>query len=103
MGACSASTGLSSPIEPVPVSPAAAASIPSAGAILEESENLKLDRIATVRTKRGEEVLINVDQAVIALANFFSDLGNEHRGGWTLNVGWYEGEVRKLHNASVAA
>jgi hypothetical protein len=70
--------------------------------ILEEAENLKFERIATVRTKRGEEFTINVDAAVTALAEMFSDHDNERRFGWSLNVGWYQQEMRRLRDASVA-
>lgn len=71
--------------------------------ILEESENLQLNRIATVRTKRGEEVLINVDAAVCALADLFSDIDNEHRGGWVLAVGWYADALSRLRRQSLDA
>jgi hypothetical protein len=69
--------------------------------ILEESENLKLERIATVRTKRGEEFLVNLDRAAIALAELFSDHDNEKRGGWSLGTPWYADELSKLRAASL--
>ncbi len=68
--------------------------------ILEEAENTKLERIATVRTKRGEEMRLNVDKAICALADLFSDIGNEARGGWTLNAGWYDEALGRLRSAS---
>lgn len=71
--------------------------------ILEEAENLQLDRIATVQTARGEEYSINVDKAVCALADLLCEYDNEKRFGWELEGPWFEGELRKLRSASVVA
>lgn len=57
--------------------------------IIEEAENLEGARIATVRTKRGEEVLINVDRTIEAVADLMSDFDHEHRLGWTLEKAWF--------------
>jgi hypothetical protein len=69
--------------------------------IIEESESYPgLHRMATVQTERGDEYVINVDAAVEALAQFFSDYDNEQRRGWTLTAAWFEGELAKLRSAS---
>ena len=64
--------------------------------IVEEAENPKLERMATVQTQRGDEFIINVDQAVCAIADLFSDLANEQRFGWHLNPAWYQQRVTRL-------
>lgn len=64
--------------------------------ILEESECPCGDRIASIETKRKEEVVINVDKAVCALSDLFSELDNEIREGWVVNVSWYEDALRHL-------
>lgn len=64
--------------------------------ILEGSENLKNERIVTVKTPRGEEFVINADIAAMALATMFSDHTNERRRGWELMRPWYEEEIKKL-------
>lgn len=71
--------------------------------IIKESENLKLERVLTVSTDRGDEYVINADRAVCALAEFFSDVANERRAGWHLNAGWYEAEFRKLFAKATGA
>jgi predicted Rdx family selenoprotein len=68
----------------------------SKNCIIEESEDLSLNRIATVTDNRGGEFVINVDAAVIGLAQLFSDIENERNCGWQLNAGWYEQEIAKL-------
>ena len=70
--------------------------------ILEESENLGGDRIATVECKRGEEHLINVDKAICALVDIMSDRANEQRFGWSLGASWYEDALKKLFRSSIA-
>jgi hypothetical protein len=70
--------------------------------ILEESETLSGDRIATVRSKRGEEHLINVDKAICALVNLMSDRANEQRFGWTVGSSWYEDALGGLFRSSIA-
>lgn len=57
--------------------------------ILEESENLELERMATVRTARGDEFVINLDKLACAVADLLSEERHEARMGWTLNPGWY--------------
>lgn len=68
--------------------------------IIEESEELTGERIATVKTSRNEEVLINVDRAVIALAELFSNIENERRGGWSLSSSWYSDELSRVRDSS---
>lgn len=58
--------------------------------ILEESENLSLERMATVRSKRGDEYLVNIDQIVCDIVDSVSDIQNESRMGWTLNPAYYQ-------------
>lgn len=64
--------------------------------ILESSESLKGHRMVTVRTDRGEEYVIDADQAVIALAETFSEYDNEKRFGWSLGAPWFEAEFKHL-------
>jgi hypothetical protein len=64
--------------------------------VIEEADNLRLERVATVRTKRGEEFLINLDKAAVALSELFSDMDNERRFGWELEARWFHQEVAKL-------
>lgn len=66
--------------------------------ILEESENTSMDRIATVRTSRGEEVIINVDATIKKIADLWSDHKNERRAGWTLTEVWYKDSVQSVLN-----
>lgn len=66
--------------------------------ILEESENLDLHRIATVRSERGEEFRIDLDAAACALGQLFSDHDNERKRGWQLNAGWWQEEFAKLRD-----
>ena len=68
--------------------------------ILEESEAPGGDRIASIRTVRGEEVMFNVDKAVCGLADLFSELDQELREGWTLNGSWFEDALHRLRLAS---
>jgi hypothetical protein len=67
--------------------------------ILEQSESLKGHQMITVRSKRGDEYIIDADAAVEALAQLFSDYDNEKRCGWQLGVGWFEQEFKKLRDA----
>lgn len=64
--------------------------------IIEETQGLDGCTIATVRTARGDEYIINVDAAVIGLADLFSDLSNEQRAGWKLGSGWYAEQIARL-------
>lgn len=64
--------------------------------IIEEAETLKLGRVATVRTARGDQYVIDTDAALRALADLFSDFDNEKRFGWNLARGWYESEFQNL-------
>ncbi len=66
--------------------------------ILEEAENLELERIATVRDKRGREYTLNVDESVNALVDFLSDLDNEAVMGWNLTALWYADAISGLRN-----
>lgn len=67
--------------------------------IIEAAETPALTRIVTVRTNRGDEYRVDVDAAALAVADLISDHANEKRQGWTLNAGWFEGELRKLNKA----
>lgn len=71
--------------------------------IIEESENCKLERMAIVKTRRGDEYIVNVDQVVCAIADLFSDLANEQRLGWNLNPAWYQQRVNNLRAYAVLA
>lgn len=64
--------------------------------ILEEAENLIGERIATVRTSRGEEVSVNVDAAAVAAANLLSDYDNKLLFGWSLSVPWFVERIETL-------
>lgn len=66
---------------------------------LEESENLKGERIATVSTKRGKEYLINVDKLAHLFAESLCDEANEKHFGWNLADDWYASERNSLLNA----
>lgn len=68
--------------------------------IIEESENLKLERIATVQTNRGKEYIINIDKAVCALADLMCDYENERHFGWDLETPWFEDQLRTLRAVS---
>ena len=72
-----------------------------ANCIIEESEDLNGNRMAAVTDSRGGEYIVNIDHAVILLVQLLSNLANERRGGWTLNSGWYEGEIAKLSSVAV--
>jgi len=71
--------------------------------ILEESENLDLHRVVTVKSNRGDEYIINADAAIEALVQLFSDYDNEKRFGWDLGAGWFEQEFAKLRRCSVSS
>lgn len=64
--------------------------------IIEETQGLDGCTIATVRTERGDEYIINADAAVIGLADLFSTLSNERRLGWELGSGWYAAQIDRL-------
>jgi hypothetical protein len=70
--------------------------------VLEESTSLAGRRMCTVRTKRGDEYVIDADAAVEALAEMFSEFDNERRFGWTLHRAWWEVEYGKLRTAATA-
>ena len=70
--------------------------------IIEESENLKLERMATTVTSRGDEYVINIDECVKAAADLFSDFDNEIRMGWSLQQGWYEEAFKTLRRRATA-
>lgn len=70
--------------------------------IIEESENLQGERIATVKTVRGEEFAMNIDEATCALAELFSDLDNERKRGWELEAKWFTSQLSKLRRAATA-
>jgi hypothetical protein len=69
--------------------------------ILEESETVSGNRVATVRTSRGEEYLIDVDRLVCSMASAMSDRENEVRFGWTLNGEWYKDKFYELSRDAV--
>lgn len=69
--------------------------------IIEQSENLKLQLMITVRSDRGEEYVVNAQAAAQAVVDLFSNLANEHRFGWRLAPAWYEDEINKLRAACV--
>jgi len=69
--------------------------------ILEATENLKKEAIHTVRSKRGEEILINVDKLVMAWVDFMSDKNNEERNGWNLEAPWFEDALKTVVSASL--
>lgn len=56
---------------------------------------------ATVRTSRGDEFVIDADEAVKALAEILSDEANERGGGWTLAQGFYTAGLDRLRKAVV--
>ena len=68
--------------------------------ILEASE-YEGDTMCTVRSKRGEEYIINVDELARVWADLLSDEANEARGGWSLSVSWFECEINRINNAAV--
>lgn len=71
--------------------------------IIEESESYPgLHRMVTVKSDRGDEYVINVDAAVEAMGQMFSDFDNEKRFGWNLNSSWFETEIRKLRALALA-
>jgi hypothetical protein len=55
----------------------------------------------TVRTSRGDEFVIDADEAVKALAEVLSDEANESGGGWSLGQGWYESAINRMRKAVV--
>ena len=69
--------------------------------IIEQSESPNLQQMMTVRTKRGDEFVINADEAAKALAVLFSEMDNEKRFGWSLGTGWYEQEIAALRLAAL--
>ncbi len=69
--------------------------------ILEESENTEGDRIATIKTDRGEEYRVNVDKAVCAVMEALSNLDNEERFGWALEPRWFRGEIAAIRSAAI--
>lgn len=70
--------------------------------IIEQSENLSLQQVMTIRTNRGDEFIINADEAAKALAVLFSEMDNERRFGWSLGTGWYEQEIAALRRSVLA-
>lgn len=69
--------------------------------ILEEAETESGDRISTVETAGGDELLMNLDVAVCGLAELFSSLDRELREGWTLSDAWYYEQIRALKQKCV--
>lgn len=70
--------------------------------IIEESCGLDSARMATVRTSRGDEFVINLDEAAKALAESFSDYRNERHFGWTIMDRWFRDEWLRLRQRAVA-
>lgn len=69
--------------------------------ILEESETPDGTRVATVKTDRGEEMLVNVDRAVCALAESLSNIANEKRMGWDIAAPYYHDEFEQIRRQAV--
>lgn len=63
--------------------------------IIEEAGNLKLERVATVQTKR-DEFLVNIDLLVCAFAEIRSERNHEERMGWSLSDAWYREAFGRL-------
>lgn len=70
--------------------------------IIEESEAPDGRRIVTVRTDTCREYTFDLDATVKAVAVLLSDREDERRGGWILNTGWFEQELRLLGERSRA-
>jgi len=64
--------------------------------IIEESENLQLERIATVLTIRGSEYFINVDKAICCIAEMREKIIHENQMGWSLTGEYYKQQVENL-------
>lgn len=64
--------------------------------ILEESEKPNGERIATIRSNRNTEHLVNMDKAAMEMVNLFADSEALIRQGWILNVGWYEDRINEI-------
>jgi hypothetical protein len=79
--------------------PADHAQSPAEPVVLEQSEDLNGHQMVTVRSNRGDEYVIDVDAAVKALAQLFSDHDNERRFGWQLERIWFQQELSKLRTA----
>ncbi len=63
--------------------------------ILEFSENIKLEGIATIKTDKGSEMIINMDQLGCLFAEFIAD----HDTGPAPDDGWYVQHFNKLRAA----
>lgn len=61
--------------------------------ILEESENLNLERMATVRSGRGTEYIINIDRLIEAFADFLAEEAHEFKEGRVVRSQWYEDQL----------
>lgn len=61
--------------------------------IIEASDNLNGDPVVTVKTWRGEEMSFNAYELSKAFADLVSDLKNERRHGWSVEGGWFEGQI----------
>lgn len=77
----------------------------SAAQIIEESEDVNGDRMATVTpacrpgTTRND-LVVNVDKTVCAVANMLSEYEHEQSMGWSLCIGWYDDWFKKIKAAS---
>jgi hypothetical protein len=69
--------------------------------ILERSDSPEMDTMLTVRSKRGEEFVVNADKLASAFVDLISDIENEQRFGWELRAPWFEEELRRVLHAAL--